>query len=276
VTQGKKDPRHVAERSSQPGGSDLPQHIVAALRKSYPDGLIEMPILDEDNPFWEICDKLKHSLSSLKGATLIYERKPQWEQHWEEPDPDEDPPDWEENSRSYHLFFLSPNGRRFTYETEDELLGPEDDFDEEEAEADEFGEEAEPSTARTVKGHGRIGLAVAVSVVAPFALITRDRMENFEDGSETEPNLRPSVFTEEGEAVDPITYILELAGKDVLPGLQDLSTRIGGILEGHGISILAPEEGQKLVPWLRGSAEVFVGVEGQPITVHEAFFFEGM
>ncbi|MGO9271361.1 MAG: hypothetical protein ACLQOO_14065 [Terriglobia bacterium] len=188
---------------------------------------------------------------------------------------DEDPPDWDEHSRSYHVFFLSPNGARFKYETEHEVLG-EDEFDDEEAENEEFGEETEPGQARIVKGHGRIGLAVAVSVVAPFALITLDRLVNFEDGSETEPDLGPSVFTEEGEAMDPTAYILELAGKDAPPVLRDLSARIAGILERHQISVLAPEDARKLVPWLQGGEEVFAGVGGQPITVREAFFFEGM
>jgi len=276
MTRRKKDGRKVAADSLRPVGSDLPPHIVAALRKAYPDDLIEMPFVNEENPFWEIYDNLEHSLSSLKGARLIYEREPRGESHWNPgSDPDEDPPDWDEHSRSYHVFFLSPSGRRFKYETEQEVLG-EDEFEDEEVEGDEFGEETEHGPARTVKGHGRIGLAVAVSVVAPFALITPDRLINFEDGSETEPNLGPSVFTEEGEAVDPSSCILELAGRDALPVLQDLRARIASILKGHQIRVLAPEDARKLVPWLRGSEEVFVGVEGQPITVKEALFFEGM
>lgn len=276
MTQRKKDRRQVAGHSSRPGGSDLPPHIVAALRKAYPDDLIEMPIVYEENPFWETYDKLEYSLSSLTGARLIYEHEPHGESHWNPgSDPDEDPPDWDEHSRSYHVFFLSPNGARFKYETEHEVLG-EDEFDDEEEENEEFGEETEPGQARIVKGHGRIGLSVAVSVVAPFALITLDRLVNFEDGSETEPDLGPSVFTEEGEAMDPTAYILELAGKDAPPVLRDLSARIAGILERHQISVLAPEDARKLVPWLQGGEEVFAGVGGQPITVREAFFFEGM
>jgi len=163
MAQRKKDHRQVAAHSSRPKAPDLPQPIVAALRKAYPDGLIEMPIVDEEDQFWDIYDELKHSLSKLKGATLIYEREPQRESHWNpESDPDEDPPDWDENSRSYHVFFLSPNGRRFKYETEQEQL-EEDEFDGEDGEdleGEELGDETEPGPARSVKGQGRIGLAV--------------------------------------------------------------------------------------------------------------------
>jgi hypothetical protein len=35
-------------------------------------------------------------------------------------DPEENPPDEIEHSRSYHLFFVSPEGKAFTLETEAE------------------------------------------------------------------------------------------------------------------------------------------------------------
>jgi hypothetical protein len=70
---------------------------------------------------------------------------------WEESDPEEDPPDDIERSRSYHTFFINPDGEDFTFETEtDGVTEPEfmtDDF----AEAG-WGEE--PTVSR-ISGSGR-------------------------------------------------------------------------------------------------------------------------
>jgi len=141
--------------SGRPEAGNIPKHIVEALKQAFPDGLIEMPRTGDEASFWEIHPKLERSFSCLKGVSLIYERKPQGGPHWNEgSDPDEDPPDWSENSRSYHLFFLSPNDSKFTYETEEERP-KEEGFNRE-----EFGEEgfAEEGLAQTLTGQDRLAV----------------------------------------------------------------------------------------------------------------------
>lgn len=58
--------------------------------------------------------------------------------------------------------------------------------------------------------------------------------------------------------------------------LQDLSHKIAGILEAHQIRVLSDEGLRKPVPVLRGREEVFVGVGGEPVTLQDALFFEGL
>jgi hypothetical protein len=233
--------------SRGPEAGDIPKYILEALKRAYPDGLIEMPITDEEASFWEIHPKLKQGLSRLKGVSLIYERKPEGGPLWNEGfDPDEDPPDWSENSRSYHLFFLSPDDPKFTYETEEEqpeqkVFGRE--------EPDEEGS-AEEGLTETLAGTGRVGCSVAISLVAPFALITPDHMETFEGGSFTEPNLGPQAFTMEGEPVEASDYIRDFVGQKGLRVLQDLSRKIASLLQAHQITVLSKEDLRKPVAWL--------------------------
>ena len=84
-----------------------------------------------------------------------------------ESDPEEDPPDEIERSRSYHTFFISPDGEGVTFETETEGVTEPgfmtDDFT-------EAGWGEEPPVSR-VSGSGRTGWIVAVSLLAPFAVI---------------------------------------------------------------------------------------------------------
>ncbi|MGI8745111.1 MAG: hypothetical protein ACR2NN_21575 [Bryobacteraceae bacterium] len=53
-----------------------------------------------------------------------------------------------------------------------------------------------------VAGKGRTGWSVAVSLLAPFAVIAGD-METFDDGSTSEPTIESQGFTEMGQRIDP-------------------------------------------------------------------------
>ena len=53
-----------------------------------------------------------------------------------------------------------------------------------------------------------------------------------------------------------------------------MRAKIGVILEKCGITVLPAEEWRKPVPWLRGGEETLVGIEGRPVRVLDAFFFE--
>jgi tetratricopeptide (TPR) repeat protein len=89
--------------SSKP---DLPEHLADAIRQAWPDGVIDMPVDMDDAPFWDVYSKLKSSLSRISGTAAIYEREPRGGPQWgQAPDRVEDLPVWDEESRSYHLFF---------------------------------------------------------------------------------------------------------------------------------------------------------------------------
>jgi hypothetical protein len=65
--------------------------------------------------FFELHLKLSRVLRRIPKTRLVYEREadggPVW---WEQSDPEEEPPDEIERSRSYHTFFASPDGEGFT------------------------------------------------------------------------------------------------------------------------------------------------------------------
>jgi hypothetical protein len=216
--------------------------VLKAIRQAWPHGVIEMPLDDEDSYFPEVYPKLRNSLSRLAKVSLVYEREPDPPPEWNaESDPDEDPPDWNENPRSYHLFFLSPVDERFSYQTEIEEL-----------------DEGEEDSTEVVPGEGRYGCSVGVSLVAPFAVVTLDCMEQFENGDTTLPSIEHTFCPEKGVQVQ------------VLEKLRD---RLAAILESHGIAVLPPQELAKPVPFLRPGEGTFL--EGKPLTVQDAFFFEG-
>lgn len=57
---------------------------------------------------------------------------------------------------------------------------------------------------------------------------------------------------------------------------MSLRAKIAGILEGFGITVLPAEEWRKPAPWLRGTEETLIGVNGKPVRVLDAFFFESL
>lgn len=162
-------------------GSGLREDVREAIERAWPDGVVEMAFDSDESWFHDVHPKLASAIWRIKGAQLAHEREkepgPVWFDH---SDPEEDPPDDQEPSRSYHLFFVCPEGEAFTYETEIESIAePDWDGDEEESEL----------PMETVAGSGRTGWAVAVSLIAPFAVITLSDMEAFEDGSFSEPTI---------------------------------------------------------------------------------------
>jgi len=260
--------RTMAPRRKQDAG--LRVDVLEAIERVWPDGVVDMTFDSEESYFWDVHPRLTRAFQRIKGVRLLREREadggPIW---WGDSDPDEDPPDDITHSRSYHLFFVSPEGEAFTFETETEEI-------DEEAMAEEFDEtglENEPMI--TVSGQGRTGWSVAVSLLAPFAVISLGDMATFEDGTTDEPAIERYVQTEEGDQVDLEADFQKSKGEQAFQVLQDLRGTISGILEKHGISVLEKEEWSKPVPWLRGGEEAFVSM-GHPIRVLDAFFFEGL
>lgn len=241
-----------------PSKPDLPEQLADAIHQAWPDGVIEMPVDMDDAPFWDVYPKLKASLSRIPGtAAAIYEREPQGRPQWgEASDRVDDPPDWDEESRSYHLFFLALVDKRFQFETD--ILEP-----------DENGVE------QRFQGEGRIGCVVGISLIAPFAVVTLDEMEVFENGSRSEPGIEPHLFDLDGNKLDVEAHFREMIDNEGLAILRKLRNEVVAILMDYNIAVISEEDLDKPVPWLRAGQEVFLGGTGKPITVREAFFFHG-
>jgi hypothetical protein len=264
--------KHVRARAARRDTS-LRRDVQEAIDRIWPDGIVEMSFDQDESYFFELHSRLSRALRRIRNARLVYEREadggPVW---WEESDPEEDPPDEIERSRSYHTFFVSPDGEGFTFETEAEgVIEPEfmtDDF----AEAG-WGEE--PPVSR-ISGSGRTGWVVAVSLLAPFAAIELRDMVAFEDGSTTEAEIESYGQTADGELIDPAENFRKAYGAQAYKTIVTLRAKIADILEGFGITVLPAEEWRKPAPWLRGTEETLIGLDGRAIRVLDAFFFESL
>jgi hypothetical protein len=252
-------------------GSDLRDDVREAIEIAWPDGVVEMAIDSEESWFQDVYPKLASALRHIGGARLVHEQEPHREPagFYDSDDEDEEefPPEDLEPSRSYHLFFVCPEGKAFNYATEIETF-VEPDWD-----LDEDGSE---SPMEVVAGTGRTGWSVCVSLVAPFAVITLSDMSTFEDGSSSEPSLESHAFTETGQRVDPEAEFRKFKGEQAFQVLLKLRDRICGILDKHGIGVLPETEWRKPVPWLRADEGVFAGTTGEQIRVLDALFFEGL
>jgi hypothetical protein len=170
------------------------------------------------------------------------------------------------------MFFVSPEGAAFKFETEAEgLAEPEFMTDE----FEEAGWSEDPPVSR-ISGRGRTGWVVAVSLLAPFAVIELGDMATSEDGDTTEAEIESYAETEDGERINQEEHFRKFAGAQAYEILLKLRAKIGAILEKCGITVLSAEEWRKPVPWLRGGEDTLVGIECRPVRVLDAFFFESL
>lgn len=264
--------KSVSARSDQ-RGAGLRRDVQEAIDRVWPNGIVEMSLGSEESYFSELHPRLSRALRRIRNTHFVYEREADGGPVWrEESDPEEDPPDEIERTRSYHTFFVSPDGEGFAFETEAEgVAEPElmtDDF----AEAG-WGED--PPVSR-IPGSGRTGWVVAVSLLAPFAVIELGDTVAFEDGSTTEAEIESYGQTADGERVDPEENFRKVYGAQAYKTIMRLRAKIADILEGFGIIVLPAEEWRKPAPWLRGTEETLIGLDGKAIRVLDAFFFESM
>src|SRR6266542_267654 len=231
--------------------TDLPKRIADAIREAWPEGVIDASVDWDEAPFWEVSTKLKRALSHIPRSAIVYEREPEGGPRWgEASNPDEDPPDWHDESRSYGLFFVSSMDQRLKFATDT-------------IEPDEEGIE------RRFQGEGRVGYVVAVSLVAPFAVVTLDQMEVFENGSRSEPDAEPHIFGLDGRKVNPEDHYRELVGAAVFGKLRTLRAEIVRVLGKFAVTVICEEDLDRPVRWLRAGEDVIVG---EPVTVRDAFF----
>jgi hypothetical protein len=214
---------------------------------------------DEESYFWDIQSKLERKLRGIKGVDLLFERAHQVEREWHDWDSDEeeeeDFPSDRDETRSYHLYFLSPEGKQFHCKTETEVY--------EEDERDFFGD--------FVPGDRDIGLAVGISLVAPIGIIVPTWRERFLNGDASDPDIHthPAQSTD-GEPVPYMDFFREFVSEEGFRSLTRLTAKIRTILESHGIRVLQEEEWNQPVPGLRPCEELAMG---EPVTVTDAFFF---
>jgi hypothetical protein len=247
--------------------ADLREDVRDAIERAWPDGVVGMAFDSDESWLWDVYPKLATAIQRIKGACLVHEREPDGEPAWfDNSGPEDDPPDDQEASRSYHLFFVSPDGKAFTYETEIERP-VETDWDEEESENE--------LTMETLAGNVRAGWLVAVSLLAPFAVITFGELTTFEDGSGSEPSIESLAFTEAGQEIDPEAEFRKSTGEKAFETLLRLRSRICAILSEYGIGVLSEEEWHKPVSWLRADESIFALSAGAPVRVLNALFFEG-
>jgi hypothetical protein len=139
-----------------------------------------------------------------------------------------------EGEASFYLFFVAPRNQVFRYDVE----------------LDDDG----------MTGEGWIGCAVAVSLLAPFGVVTIGESETYRKGATTEP---PIDSTE--------ADFCRIVGQDAYQELLKLKGRVADILDKHWIGVLPREEWSKQVTWLRLGDDVLVD---EPIRVLDALFFE--
>jgi hypothetical protein len=285
LRQGLGDALALAEPMAEEGGrrqeegrrregpaSGLRPELVEALKAAFPDGMVE-PAWD-GSPLEDVEDDLRSKLAGLEGARLLYQRTLEGDETWDLPEgfglddsgdgaardgegdwENGDEGTWKEPGRSYGVFFLSPVGEGFRFLIQGDFM-------------EETGEVIPTS------GAGEIGWAVAVSSVAPFALLRVGSLEVEERFGVSSPDIEPRYFTADGgpEALENVFQ--DMLGPEERVLLDDLRRRINGVLQELGIAALGEEQARHTVPWLQLSHDVLPGRRGgAPITLEDALFF---
>jgi hypothetical protein len=242
-------------------GAGIRGDVGEAIDRVWPNGVVEMSFDPDESYFSPLQPKLSSALGRIRNASLVYQRDadggPVW---WEESDSEEDPPDEIERDRSYHTFFISPQDEAFKFE----------------AEAITEPECMTSDLAEQISGSGRTGWLVAVSLLAPFAVIELGDIVAFDDGSTTEPEIESYGQTVDGELVDPEETFRDVHGAQSNKTIVSLRAKIAGILQGFGITVLPAEEWRKPVPWVRAAEEALIRIDGGRLRVLDAFFFESL
>jgi hypothetical protein len=241
----------------------LRSDVARALRRAFPDGVIDQPYDEEDSEPEDLYLKLRRRLARLPGARIAYERGPRAEPTWlEGADRDEDPPEYREFDTSYLLIFVTGPGGRMSFEEEIEPT----EVSERLPWDDEPGGAAEDTDSVPVRGTVTAGCVLALSVIGPFALVDYGTRRIYEDGSESTPEI-----LEPGEAARATRYLRGQLGNERWRELEALRDRVVRTVEAAGVAVLTPEELGQRVPFLRFGEDV---IPERSVTVRSALFFQ--
>ena len=98
----------MAKRRNPDAG--LREDVREAIDRAWPDGVVDMAFDADESYFWDVYPKLAAAVQRIKGAQLVHKREPEGGPVWfDHSDPEEDPPDDQERSRSYHLLLRLPD-----------------------------------------------------------------------------------------------------------------------------------------------------------------------
>lgn len=124
-----------------------------------------------------------------------------------------------------------------------------------------------------MKGVGRIGWAVAVSAVAPFALL-RVRSLDTAAGMVLPPGIGERFFDNRGRPQSEALFLRAMLDERSSTELDELRKRIVGVLRERGVATLSEEELAVGAPWLTASEEVLVAKgPGGRVSVEDGLFF---
>jgi len=236
--------------------------VMDAIRQAYPGNIVTDDAAFEEGSYYdEIRDEARTALCRIKQADLAYDRPPEGRPHWDEGgDPDEGPPAWAEEPSSYDLLFLALQGMQFQFQGE--------------LEEEDFPEDADELALVVVPTVSRIGCAVGISIVAPFAVVRFNEMEIAESGSGTIPDIWPHMFDLDGSELDVEAYYGELFLEEGINALRDLREAITKILDEFGIRVLSEQELNMPIPGLRPEPARNVVPGKKSATVEDALFFQ--
>lgn len=245
-------------------GTVCGEDALHAIRNAYPENMVTDDVLYGEKSYYnEIREEIRRALSAVKGADLLYDRPPEGRPHWNESsDPEEDPPDWEEPASSYDLLFLALRGKQFEFEGE---LYEED--------VPEDTDDPVPVMVPTV---GRIGCAVGISIIAPFAAIRFTEIETAESGSGTIPDIFPMMFDLEGHALDMEAHYEYLYGEEGINALRNLRMKITQILQTFNVRVLSDRELNARIPGLKSEPQRDFMRKKRTVTVEDALFFQAI
>jgi hypothetical protein len=234
---------------------EIPKELVGAIKRCWPRGVVE-EFANDESYFHKIHHQIERDLGSISSASLLWQTEEASGVNWDDDNPDEPPPpsfEWQ----SYHVFFISHDGKEFRFEDET------------------IGDDPKDGTQTMYPGEGRFGLALTISLAARFAAIHASSHSWFEDGSFTLPDPTSSFFwdDETGKAISADEYYRDSFSQEMFQKLQTLRQEIVSIMTSHRISVLDESVLDLPVKGLRADPEVFLQ---KPLRVRDAFFFRGV
>jgi len=237
--------------------TDIRTEFAETIHQAFPDDVLVLVMDIQESYLAEVFPRLKARLLQLEDTAIRYERDPQGGPGWSAgegrlpPDSPEEIPDPADLDRpySYYLFFVAPTAEMFRF-------GAEDPDDHEE-------------------GSLTVGYCVALSVLAPVAMIALTHMEE-DHFTHTIPDIVPDdVEDADGRCIGIADFCREKLPEEGIRTLHDLRERIIATLEPFAVKVIPEEELKKRVPWLKLPGMGFLGRAQVDLTVRDAFFFWG-